>query len=101
LTELENMGLVTSHTSSGGRKGYGIKYKLLVPPEVMGRICAHLKWWSNIVQRKAQHDKTEGGMESFGQWRGTKAYRSSIGNLFDYYFKSISDKAWKDFVGSK
>lgn len=50
---------------------------------------------------KAQHGKNESGMGSFGQRRGTKAHRSSIGNLFDNYLKSINDKAWKDFVGPK
>ena len=39
LTELENMGLVTSHTSSKGRQGYGTQYKLVVPPEVVGKAC--------------------------------------------------------------
>jgi archaeal cell division control protein 6 len=32
LTELENMGLVVSHTGSKGRYGYGTEYKLVVPP---------------------------------------------------------------------
>jgi archaeal cell division control protein 6 len=101
LIELENMGLLTSHTGSRGRQGYGTQYKLLVPPEVIARVCAQPQWWTNIVHMKAQHGKNESGMESFGQRRGTKAYRSSIGNLFDNSFKSINDKAWKDFVGPK
>jgi cell division control protein 6 len=33
LTELENMGLVVSHTSSKGRRGYGTQYKFVVSPE--------------------------------------------------------------------
>jgi len=56
LTELENMGLVTSHTSSKGRHGYGTQYKLVVPPEAIGKVCFP-DWWSDLVQRKIQHDK--------------------------------------------
>jgi archaeal cell division control protein 6 len=37
LTELENMGLVVSHTSSKGRHGYGTQYKLVVSPEIVGK----------------------------------------------------------------
>jgi cell division control protein 6 len=39
LTELENMGLVVSHTSSKGRHGYGTQYKLVVSPEIVGKTC--------------------------------------------------------------
>ena len=44
LTELENMGLVTSHTNSKGRQGYGTQYKLVVPPEAIGKACFP-DWW--------------------------------------------------------
>ena len=57
LTELENMGLVISHTSSKGRHGYGTQYKLVVPPEAIGKVCFP-DWWSDLVQRKIQHDKS-------------------------------------------
>src|ERR671915_1677392 len=57
LTELENMGFVTSHTSSKGRHGYGTQYKLVVPPEAIGKVCFP-DWWSDLVQRKLQHDKS-------------------------------------------
>src|SRR5215218_2842272 len=55
LTELENMGLVLSHTSSKGRHGYGTQYKLVVPPDAIGKVCFP-DWWSDLVQRKIQHD---------------------------------------------
>src|SRR5215210_2329516 len=61
LNELENMGLVTSHTSSKGRKGYGTQYKLVVPPEAIGRVCFP-DWWNDLVQRKIQHDKSVSSM---------------------------------------
>jgi archaeal cell division control protein 6 len=44
LTELENMGLVVSHTSSKGRHGYGTQYKLVVSPEIVGKICGSSEW---------------------------------------------------------
>src|SRR5919112_1105375 len=55
LTELENMGLVISHTSSKGRHGYGTQYKLVVPPEIIGKVCFP-DWWSNLVKLQIQHD---------------------------------------------
>jgi cell division control protein 6 len=55
LTELENMGLVISHTSSKGRHGYGSQYKLVVPPEAIGKACFS-DWWTELVQKKIQHD---------------------------------------------
>src|SRR5215210_8050254 len=61
LTELENMGLVTSHTSSKGRQGYGTQYKLVVPPEAIGKVCFP-DWWTDLVQRKIQHDKSVSSM---------------------------------------
>ena len=57
LTELENMGFVTSHTNSKGRHGYGTQYKLVVPPEAIGKVCFP-DWWSDLVQKKIQHDNS-------------------------------------------
>ncbi len=33
------MDLVTSHTSSKGRQGYGTQYKLAVAPEAIVKVC--------------------------------------------------------------
>jgi hypothetical protein len=52
------MGLVVSHTGSKGRYGYGTEYKLVVPPEAIGKVCFP-DWWSDIVQKKKQHDRDE------------------------------------------
>jgi hypothetical protein len=51
------MGFVTSHTNSKGRHGYGTQYKLVVPPEAIGKVCFP-DWWSDLVQKKIQHDNS-------------------------------------------
>lgn len=40
-----------SYTSSKVRRGCGPEYKIVVSPEIVARICARPKWWSNIAQR--------------------------------------------------
>jgi archaeal cell division control protein 6 len=55
LTELENSGILVSHTSSAGRHGYGTQYKLRIPPGAIGLACFP-KWWARIVMRKKAHD---------------------------------------------
>jgi archaeal cell division control protein 6 len=98
LTELENMGLVISHTSSKGRQGYGTQYKLVVPPEVIGKVCsASDDWWNNIVERKKKHDR---GVESQSMFttRGSKNSPAHFTNQFDSLFNSIKDEDWKKFV---
>lgn len=98
LTELENMGLVISHTSSKGRQGYGTQYKLVVPPEVIGKVCsASDDWWNTIVERKKKHDR---GVESQSMFttRGSKNSPAHFTNQFDSLFNSIKDEDWKKFV---
>ncbi|HEX6280600.1 MAG TPA: ATP-binding protein [Nitrososphaera sp.] len=100
LTELENMGLVISHTSSKGRHGYGTQYKLVVPPDAIGNIC-FTDWWSYIVQRKMLHDK---GMSSIFNpknypflFKDNKNGRRAGG-----FLNSINDNnSWNEFVGLK
>jgi archaeal cell division control protein 6 len=99
LTELENMGLVTSHTSSKGRQGYGTQYKLVVPPEVVGRVCARPEWWSNIVQMKTQHDKEGDQARILTSRLGRKSSGSYLSNVLDSYRTSQKDDSWKEFVG--
>jgi cell division control protein 6 len=101
LTELENMGLVISRTSSRGRQGYGSEYKLLVPPEVVGRVCATPEWWTNILQMKTQHEKDQDGATIFSPKGAKKSSSRSIYNLFDNYLTSTKSESWKDFVGPK
>jgi archaeal cell division control protein 6 len=97
LTELENMGLVTSHTSSKGRKGYGTQFKLVVPPDVIGKVCFP-DWWSDLVQRKIQHDKSISSMFN------SKNYHSTLFNNkkgLSGLINSMNEDSWNKFVGLK
>jgi cell division control protein 6 len=97
LTELENMGLVTSHTSSKGRKGYGTEYKLVVAPDVIGKVCFP-DWWSDLVQRKIQHDKSVSSMFN------SKNYHSTLFNNkkgLSGLINSMNEDSWNKFVGLK
>jgi cell division control protein 6 len=95
LTELENMGLVTSHTSSKGRHGYGTQFKLVVPPEAIGKVCFP-DWWSDLVQRKIQHDKSVSTMFN------SKNYHSTLFNDkkgLSGLINSMNEDSWNEFVG--
>jgi cell division control protein 6 len=95
LTELENMGLVTSHTSSKGRHGYGTQYKLVVPPDVIGKVCFP-DWWSGLIQRKIQHDKSISSMFN------SKNYHSTLFNNkkgLSGLINSMNEDSWNEFVG--
>ena len=95
LTELENMGLVTSHTSSKGRHGYGTQYKLVVPPEAIGKVCFP-DWWRDLVQRKIQHDKSESSILNPRNYSTLFNNKKSVGRLLN----SINDDdSWNEFVG--
>jgi hypothetical protein len=56
LIELEKMGLITSHTSSKGRRSYGTQFNLVPPPEAIGKVCFP-DWWDGLIQRELQHYK--------------------------------------------
>jgi cell division control protein 6 len=93
LNELENMGLVTSHTSSKGRKGYGTQYKLVVPPEAIGKVCFP-DWWSELVQRKIQHDKN---ISSIFNPRNYSALFNNKYGRGGRLLNSINDDSWNEF----
>jgi archaeal cell division control protein 6 len=96
LTELENMGLVISHTSSKGRHGYGTQYKLVVPPEAIGKVCFP-EWWNDLVQRKLQHDKS-----ASSSIFNSKGYHSTLFNSkegFSGFIASMNEDNWNEFVG--
>jgi archaeal cell division control protein 6 len=95
LTELENMGLVISHTSSKGRYGYGTQYKLVVPPEAIGKICFP-DWWNDLVQRKAQHDISASSIFNSNSRNSSLFGRKS--NLSGF-ISSMTENRWKEFVG--
>jgi hypothetical protein len=96
LTELENMGLVISHTISKGRQGYGTQYKLVVPPEVIGKVCFP-DWWIDIVQRKKQHDRDKDSSNMFNPRNHSTLFKNKTG-LSDL-LNSIKDDSWNEFVG--
>ena len=97
LTELENMGFVISHTSSKGRKGYGTQYKLVVPPEAIGKVCFP-DWWSDVVQRKIQHDKNASSIFNSKNYHSPLFInKKGLSGLID----SMNEDSWNEFVGLK
>ncbi len=97
LTELENMGLVISHTSSKGRHGYGTQYKLAIPPETIGKVCFP-DWWSDLVRRKIQHDNSVSSMFNSKNYRSTLFNnKKGLSGLID----SMNEDSWDEFVGLK
>jgi archaeal cell division control protein 6 len=101
LTELENMGLVVSHTSSKGRHGYGTQYKLAVSPEMIGKVCGSPEWWDNVVEMKRQHDRDENSASMFRRKRRRKSSGSYLSTMVEDYLTSSKDDNWKRFVGTK
>lgn len=97
LTELENMGLVISHTSSKGRHGYGTQYKLVVPPEAIGKVCFP-DWWSELVQRKIQHDKNASSIFNPKNYPTLFNRKSGAGSLLNS-INDDEDSSWNEFVG--
>jgi archaeal cell division control protein 6 len=97
LTELENMGLVISHTSSKGRHGYGTQYKLVVPPEAIGKICFP-DWWSNLVQIKIQHDKELSIKSNLRNFSTLFNKKGSLSSLLDST-NDDDENSWNEFVG--
>jgi cell division control protein 6 len=90
------MGLVISHTSSKGRHGYGTQYKLVVPPEAIGKVCFP-DWWSNLVEKKIQHDNSASSIFNPRNYSTLFNKKSGPGSLLN----SISDDedSWNEFIG--
>ncbi len=99
LTELENNGLVISHTGSKGRHGYGTEYKLVVPPEAIGKACFP-DWWTDIVQRKKQHDREEESASIFTPRNHPNLF-SNKNDLLGGFLNRTREESWKDFIGSE
>jgi archaeal cell division control protein 6 len=97
LTELENMGLVLSHTSSKGRHGYGTQYKLVVPPETIGKICFP-DWWSNLVQKKMQHDNNASSIFDPKNYSTLFNQKTGAGSLLNSIIED-EERSWNEFVG--
>ena len=58
LVELENMGLVTTRTTSRGRRGYGTEYRLKFSPQMVGPFVGK-EWWEDVVAKKEEIDKLD------------------------------------------
>jgi cell division control protein 6 len=97
LTELENMGLVISHTSSKGRHGYGTQYKLVIPPETIGKVCFP-DWWSDLVQRKIRHDKSASSILNPKNYSSLFNNKRGAGSLLNS-INDDEDSSWNEFVG--
>jgi hypothetical protein len=94
LTELENMGSLPSHTSSKRRKGYGTQYKLVLPPEAIGKICFP-NWWSDAVQRKIQHGINASSIFNPRNHSTLLNNKNGLSGLLN----SINDDSWNELVG--
>ncbi len=97
LTELENMGLILSHTSSNGRHGYGTQYKLVVPPEAIGKVCFP-DWWNDLVQRKMQHDNNASSIFDPKNYSTLFNQKSGAGSLLNSIIED-EERSWNEFVG--
>jgi cell division control protein 6 len=97
LTELENMGLVISHTSSKGRHGYGTQYKLVVPPEAIGKVCFP-DWWAGLVQRKVHHDNSASSIFNLNNYPTLFNKKSGASSLLNS-INDDEDSSWNEFVG--
>lgn len=110
LTELENMGIVITHTGSKGRHGYGTQYKLVVPPELIGKVCFHPDWWNNLVYRKKGHDRDQdlqgnlsGQSDAITNRNSSRVRRKNNNNntsLIGMIDSLVGDN-WKQFVSSE
>ena len=56
LKDLENTGLLESHTGSKGQKGYSTEFKLVVQPEIVGPALFEKYWNENVVKKKKDWD---------------------------------------------
>jgi cell division control protein 6 len=97
LTELENMSLVISHTSSKGRHGYGTQYKLVVPPEAIGKVCFP-DWRSDLVQKKMQHDNSASSIFNPKNYSTLFKRKSGAGSLLNSITED-EESSWNEFVG--
>lgn len=90
LTELENTGIAVSQTGSRGRHGYGTQYRLLISPEMIGRVCFP-EWWNNLEKQKVEH-------EAFERFRSIRPRHSSLSRL-SKSIDMLGEENWKNFVG--
>lgn len=103
LTELENTGLLISHTASKGRHGYGTQYKLAVGPEIVGKTCFP-EWWKNLEERKTAHESSIKRRDSLDRLSfNFSGRKSGFTRSMDDLSKSLrrkEEESWRDFVGT-
>lgn len=58
LNDIENSGVLTSHTHSRGRHGYGKQYKLVFSPDLIGP-AIDAQWWDGLVAMKTQMKESD------------------------------------------
>ena len=90
LKDLENMGILTSHTRSSGRKGYGTEFKLNVLPDTVGNLIDKEWWQKNVVEIKQNN---LGEIKGFMGAEITKPPKSD--SMYDL-FQIIDDKRKKE-----
>jgi archaeal cell division control protein 6 len=89
LVELVDTGLAVSETGSRGRLGYGTRYRLTAPPELVGPIIGG-KIWESAVKNKKVHDQTV----------SSDAYKHyDKHDVRSIWEKSEFDKKWAEIVG--
>ena len=93
LVELVNFGIAISHTSSRGRYGYGTKYKLSIPPEIIGNAISE-ELWDDLVKRKKNFKILQRQSVIWKPLRGKGLARSMYKLSYD-----AKKNAWKNFVG--
>jgi len=93
LVELANFGIALSHTSSSGRHGYGTKYKLSIPPDMVGKAFSE-EWWDFLVKSKTRLKTRQYQFQFRKPLRG-KGLARSMYKLYNDSRKNV----WKNFVG--
>jgi hypothetical protein len=89
--------LVISYTSSKGRHGYGTQYKLVVPPEAIGKVCFP-DWWSKLVEIKIQHDQNLATKSKLRNYSTPFENKKSLSSLLTST-NNDEENSWNEFVG--
>lgn len=85
LVELENMGLVTTRTTSRGRHGYGTEYRLKFSPQMVGPFVGK-EWWEEAVAKKEEIDKHDTELAALKTLLGPR--KSRFGLPYSFMRKS-------------
>jgi hypothetical protein len=72
---------------------------LWFPPEAIGKACFP-DWWTDIVQRKKQHDREEESASIFTPRNHPNLF-SNKNDLLGGFLNRTREESWKDFIGSE